>query len=1032
MEPEHESTIPVEGTSALPDTQVVVDHSGIAATMEKQGWSRQFSLESGIQESAFVERIDSGELARQAKELTQNAKKKVVANPTSDDETPKSKRSLLVESVLGGQAKKENHKSHKKGAFAGVFVPTCENMWGVLIFLRFYFVVGQAGIMHALLCVLISFTAAFCTTSSISAIVSSGGLVSKGGPYYMISRALGPSVGASVGIMYWLAITLLAVLETLGAVEALLMAAPSLNFPGCKQAFGSGFMIMLVLSVWGGTSFVTRLGIGFVLIVFYTMASYYAGIATAPLTEAAMANPWVTGISWETFKKNWGPHYDEHTNFGVVLSVFFPCFTGILSGANRADILKDPPRNIKDGTFGASIFSFFMYSSFFLLWGCVADYRYLQGKEYHADGDDHHRRLAGGAGEHLVEEIVWNPFPNSAHIGIIISSLSQALQCLIVAPRLLQNIARDKILTVFDRIAPLSKHGEPVRALACTYVFGAALVLIGEVNAVAPLLTMCFLVAYTFMNFSCFVLTYVRSPGFRPAGMSRRRWRFWYMCTGLLGSCVCLSIMIIVSQLWAIVVLLSSFSLYLYINWRLEQAEWGSALDGIRYQLALNSLIQLEESGHHAVNWRPQVLVLYRIHLSEELKGIKHRDILRFYSYLRKGNGFAVVACVLESDSRDEHAMHKASIEKDVIKSIMKEENIRGFAECVVAPSWSEGVNYIIQLSGIGGLAPNTILVNWPAKWKTHSKKATEFLNVVTTALASEKSVLAVKGLQDMPIDKVVGTIDVWWMIHDGGFMILLSWLLVQHRMWRNCQIRIFTITEGVSEERAKNAAKLLAETLRNRRLFDVDVEVVIVDDEMIQPYTYDWSLRLDQRHKFVQQLHGAQAVNADAIPLEIDDLFKMEEEKASNGSTSPRDWTGKAVVSAKEGAAGQVAVCDLRKGSDDLADHVSGLRKASDDLTDHITGQKMEATKTLKDCKERPALASQSEWERVASFAKLNEMILLRSKRSQLVVMNMPDIWGTDESEVKHFMTYCDTMTHGLDRVLFVHSSGHEVFEIG
>lgn len=343
----------------MPDTQVVVDHSGIAATMEKQGWSRQFSLESGIQESAFVERIDSGELARQAKELTQNAKKKVVANPTSDDETPKSKRSLLVESVLGGQAKKENHKSHKKGAFAGVF----------------------AGIMHALLCVLISFTAAFCTTSSMSAIVSSGGLVSKGGPYYMISRALGPSVGASVGIMYWLAITLLAVLETLGAVEALLMAAPSLNFPGCKQAFGSGFMIMLVLSVWGGTSFVTRLGIGFVLIVFYTMASYYAGIATAPLTEAAMANPWVTGISWETFKKNWGPHYDEHTNFGVVLSVFFPCFTGILSGANRADILKDPPRNIKDGTFGAIIFSFFMYSSFFLLWGCVADYRYLQGKE---------------------------------------------------------------------------------------------------------------------------------------------------------------------------------------------------------------------------------------------------------------------------------------------------------------------------------------------------------------------------------------------------------------------------------------------------------------------------------------------------------------------------------------------------------------------------------------------------------------------------------------------------------------------------
>lgn len=504
------------------------------------------------------------------------------------------------------------------------------------------------------------------------------------------------------------------------------------------------------------------------------------------------------------------------------------------------------------------------------------------------------------------------------------------------------------------------------------------------------------------------------------------------MCTGLLGSCVCLSIMIIVSQLYAIVVLLCSFCLYLYINWRLEQAEWGSALDGIRYQLALNSLIQLEESGHHAVNWRPQVLVLYRIHLSEELKGIKHRDILRFYSYLRKGNGFAVVACVLESDTRDEHAMHKASIEKDVIKSIMKEEQIRGFAECVVAPSWSEGVNYIIQLSGIGGLAPNTILVNWPTKWKTQSRKASEFLSVVTTALASEKSVLAVKGLTEMPLDKVVGTIDVWWMIHDGGFMILLSWLLVQHRMWRNCHIRIFTITEGVSEERAKNAAKLLAETLRNRRLFDVDVEVVIVDDEMIQPYTYDWSLRVDQRHKFVQQLHGAQGLNADAIPLEIDDLFKMEEEVASVGSVGSPVNIGKQkqVVSGKEGAAGQVAVCDARarKGSDDnVAEHVAK----------HMSEHKMDANEANHDkpCvpKIGPALASQDgDWDRVASFSKLNEMILLRSKRSQLVVMNMPDIWSTEEAEVKRFMTYCDTMTQGLDRVLFVHSSGHEVFEIG
>merc|ERR1719253_411870 len=143
-----------------------------------------------------------------------------------------SSRKILIEHAKTDKTEEGKHKSKKKGAFAGVFVPTCENMWGVLIFLRFYFIVGHAGVGQALCAVFLSFSCAFCTTSSMSAIASSGGLVSEGGPYHMISRALGPVVGASVGIMYWLAITMLSVLETLGAVEGILMANPDLEFAG--------------------------------------------------------------------------------------------------------------------------------------------------------------------------------------------------------------------------------------------------------------------------------------------------------------------------------------------------------------------------------------------------------------------------------------------------------------------------------------------------------------------------------------------------------------------------------------------------------------------------------------------------------------------------------------------------------------------------------------------------------------------------------------------------------------------------------
>ena len=118
-------------------------------------------------------------------------------------------------------------RREKVGAFAGVFVPTCENMWGVLIFLRFYAIVGYAGVGQALCGVFLSFLMAFFTTCSMSAMASSGGLLSEGGPYFMISRAMGPTIGATVGLLYWLGISLLAVLETLGKKRLCLNFLPS-------------------------------------------------------------------------------------------------------------------------------------------------------------------------------------------------------------------------------------------------------------------------------------------------------------------------------------------------------------------------------------------------------------------------------------------------------------------------------------------------------------------------------------------------------------------------------------------------------------------------------------------------------------------------------------------------------------------------------------------------------------------------------------------------------------------------------------
>lgn len=141
-------------------------------------------------------------------------------------------------------------------------------------------------------------------------------------------------IGATIGLMYWLAITMLAVLECLGAVEALAMATSGhVCFAGYRQALGSAAMALLAIAVWGGINIVTKLGVLFGLVVVFTIVSYYVGLVMATEGQEVPGGEYITGLSWETFQANWNPHYDPGVTFGSVLSLFYPCFTGEKQGS---------------------------------------------------------------------------------------------------------------------------------------------------------------------------------------------------------------------------------------------------------------------------------------------------------------------------------------------------------------------------------------------------------------------------------------------------------------------------------------------------------------------------------------------------------------------------------------------------------------------------------------------------------------------------------------------------------------------------
>ena len=245
------------------------------------------------------------------------------------------------------------------------------------------------------------------------------------------------------------------------------------------------------------------------------------------------------GLSMDNFRNNFGPSFSGDYYFPQTLSVFFPCFTGILSGANRASSLRDPTTAIPNGTLGAICFSYFMYLSMLILWAGVGPREYLQ--------------MAHGQ----IDVLFW-PSVVMGQVGIIVSSLGQALQCLVVAPRLLASIAESGAIS---RLKPLGKKigGEPKFALLTTYVIGNCLCMLGSLNLIAPLLSMCFLLCYACMNFNSFILDILKDPHWRP------KWRWFHWSVGLFGFILCVTTMFLISILYAVIAWVMMILLLLYI-----------------------------------------------------------------------------------------------------------------------------------------------------------------------------------------------------------------------------------------------------------------------------------------------------------------------------------------------------------------------------------------------------------------------------------------------------------------------------------
>ncbi|XP_070583223.1 solute carrier family 12 member 6 isoform X2 [Erythrolamprus reginae] len=669
---------------------------------------------------------------------------------------------------------------------------------------------------------------------------------------------------------------------------------------------------------------------------------------------------------------------DITTSFTLLVGIFFPSVTGIMAGSNRSGDLKDAQKSIPIGTILAILTTSFVYLSNVVLFGACVEGVVLRDKF----GDTVKGNL-------VVGTLSW-PSPWVIVIGSFFSTCGAGLQSLTGAPRLLQAIAKDNIIPFLRVFGHGKANGEPTWALLLTAGIAELGILIASLDMVAPILSMFFLMCYLFVNLACALQTLLRTPNWRP------RFRYYHWILSFMGMSICVALMFISSWYYAIIAMVIAGMIYKYIEYHGAEKEWGDGIRGLSLSAARFALLRLEEGPPHTKNWRPQLLVLLK--LDEDLH-VKHPHLLTFASQLKAGKGLTIVGSVMVGNFLESYS--EALAAEQTIKHLMEAERVKGFCQIVVAAKVREGISHLIQSCGLGGMKHNTVVMGWPNAWRQSEDARTwkTFIGTVRVTTAARLALLVAKNVGFYPSNAEPfseGNIDVWWIVHDGGMLMLLPFLLKQHKVWRKCKIRIFTVAQ--LEDNSIQMKKDLATFLYHLRI-EAEVEVVEMHDSDISAYTYERTLMMEQRCQMLRQMR----------------LSKTEREREAQ------------LVKDRNSMLRLTSI-----GSDDDEETETYQEKVHMTWTkDKYMASHGHKLKTLEGFQDllnmRP---DQSNVRRMHTAVKLNEVIVNKSHEAKLVLLNMPGPPRNPEGD-ENYMEFLEVLTDGLERVLLVRGGGSEVITI-
>jgi amino acid transporter len=227
----------------------------------------------------------------------------------------------------------------KFGTFLGVYLPSTLTVLGLIMYLRFGWVVGNLGLPLTIFIVILANVITFITGLSAAAIATNI-KVGIGGVYYLISRSLGLETGGAIGVAFFISRTLSITFYAFGLSELLLLFWPVElwgTMPGYAIPLLTAIIIILITLASGKSAdLVLKFQIPMLILVVLSILALIAGVFMNELRIPELSP------EYRTVSPNGG--------LWIVFAVFFPGVTGFLAGIAMSGDLKTPGKSIKQGT----------------------------------------------------------------------------------------------------------------------------------------------------------------------------------------------------------------------------------------------------------------------------------------------------------------------------------------------------------------------------------------------------------------------------------------------------------------------------------------------------------------------------------------------------------------------------------------------------------------------------------------------------------------------------------------------------------